>query len=127
MCILVFKCEEYEEILDGEFKREGSEYRAYRKVLIRNSNPQDIVKFIAKYINKEEKYFYVKYKKKYTHMRALGCFFMSCFCNLSQKNICKVIGNITQSRVSKLSEIGLNLAFNYKYRGIVDDFLLNNY
>jgi REP element-mobilizing transposase RayT len=78
----VFKGE-YESQLDGEFENEGYEYRGYRKVLIRKSKPIDIIRFVAKYTKNNEKYIYVKYKKKYTHMRALGCFLMSCFSNIT--------------------------------------------
>ncbi|MCT4595752.1 MAG: transposase [Anaeromicrobium sp.] len=123
----VFKCERYDENLDGEFVNEGTEYRGYRKVIVRNSKPIHIIEFVAKYTNQDKRKIYVKYNKKYTHMRALACFFMSCFSNITQKNICKVLGNITQSRVSELSNLGLYLVFNdNRYGGIMDEFLLSS-
>lgn len=111
--------------LDGEFEEEGCEYRSYRKILTRNHKARDVIKYICQYTNTKDKHIHVKYKKKYTHIRALGCFFMSCFCNINQKDICEVIGNITQSRVSELSNMGVELAFNNsRYKGVVDGFLL---
>lgn len=49
---------------------------------------------------------------------------MRCFCNYTQKEICSVIGNITQSRVSKLCFIGLNqILNNKKHNDIIESFI----
>ena len=57
---------------------------------------------------------HIKYKQSYTKFRAISCFLMSCFCNMTQKEICKFVGNITQVRVSELSTIGMNIALKEK-------------
>ncbi|PAB57132.1 transposase [Anaeromicrobium sediminis] len=124
---LVLKCEDYDEELDVEFVNEGTEYRGLREVLMRNKEPIKVIEFVCKHGKFEKNHVYVKHNRKYTHIRALSCFLMSCFCNITQKKICKVIGNITQSRVSELSSLGLYLAFNDdKYKNIINDFLLSS-
>lgn len=114
-----------EQLLDGEFENEGYEYRGHRSILIRNSEPKDIIEYVAKCTKDVKTQIYVKYNSKYTHLRALSCFFMSCFTHMSQKNICKFIGNISQSRVSELTSLGHKLAFeDSRYKTIVEEFIL---
>lgn len=113
--------------IDGEFENEGSEYRGYRKILIRRINPLDIIDIITKHTGNDRKHIFIKHKSKYTHIRALACFLMSCFANIKQKDICNIIGNITQSRVSELSNLGVELVFKNKaYYGILDKFLVKS-
>lgn len=121
---LTLKCNSYDEELDTEFLNEGTEYRPLRKILIRNSTPDDITCFIASKLQVHPKSIYVKHNKNFTHFRAISIFLMSCFCNINQKSICEYIGNITQSRVSELSTLGQFLLFNNSnYIDLLDSFL----
>ncbi|WP_425448122.1 transposase [Dethiothermospora halolimnae] len=111
---LVKRTENEDDELDIEFEKIENEYRSCRKILPRNYKPTEVVNFIAKYLELDKDKIHIKYKQKYTKLRAISCFFMSCYCNISQKTICDYIGNISQTRVSALSNIGMELAFNEK-------------
>lgn len=46
------------------------------------------------------------------------------FCDFKEKQICEVIGNITQSRISRLCSIGLEvICKEERYKNIIDDFI----
>ena len=116
----VKKCTKEDEELDIEFTKIEHEYRNERKIIPRDFEPEKVVNYVANYLNMDKNMVGVKYKREYIKIRAISCFLMSCYCNISQKDICKVIGNITQTRVSKLSVIGMDLVFE-------DEELLNGF
>ena len=118
---LVKKCSCEDEDLDIEFTNKEHEYRDERRIIPRNHHPEKVINYVADYLNIDKDLVGVKYKRKYIKIRAISCFLMSCYCNVSQKDICKLIGNITQTRVSKLSIIGMNLVFEDKK--LLDGFL----
>jgi len=112
------------DMLDIEFERSENEYRSHRTILPRNHTPEGVVDFIAKYTGANKGDVHIKNNKKYTKIRAVSCFLMSCFCNIHQKHLCVMLGNITQSRVSKLCSMGIEIAYRDKeYEGIVEKFL----
>lgn len=112
-------CKEYEE--DVEFLNTETEYRSERKIILRDEKPDKIISYVAEYLAQNERGIHMKYSPHYTKFRALSCFLMSCFCDMTQKEICSIIGNITQSRVSKLSNMGMEIALNEKH--ILEKFL----
>ncbi|QEK13075.1 transposase [Crassaminicella thermophila] len=121
---LVYKSDTINEELDVEFEKKNCEYRSERKILARDYTPEKVIKFIADYIQCDKRKARIKYDKSCIEIRALCVFFMRCFCNYTQKQICSVIGNLTQSRVSKLSSIGIDIILNTeKYSSIIDDFI----
>ena len=104
--------EEYGE--DVEFTNTETEYRSERIIIVRDDKPEDIISYVANYLGQNKHGIHIKYNLHYTKFRALSCFLMSCFSDMTQKEICKVIGNITQSRVSKLSSMGMEIAMKEK-------------
>ena len=118
---LVKKCTKEEEEFDIEFTKKEHEYRDERRIIPRDHEPEKVIKYVADYLNMDKELVGVKYKRKYIKIRAISCFLMSCYCNVSQKDICKLIGNITQTRVSKLSMIGMDMFF--KDKKLLDGFL----
>ena len=105
-------CEE--NMIDMEFTNTETEYRSGRNIILRETKPEKIIAYVADYLKQNKQSIHIKYNPTYTKLRAVSCFLMSCFCNISQKEICSIIGNITQSRVSKLSSIGMEIALNEK-------------
>ena len=117
----VKKCSNDDEELDIEFLKKDHEYRHEKRIIPRNYEPEKVIKYVADYLNMDKELIGVKYKRKYIKIRAISCFLMSCYCSVSQKDICKFIGNITQTRVSKLSMIGMDMVFEDKK--LLDEFL----
>jgi REP element-mobilizing transposase RayT len=107
-----------------EFVEEKSEYRSERKILIRNYTIDAVVKYVVEIFNVEKALLHVKYQKDTIPIRGILALLLRNLCNASGKDICNLLGNITSSRVSKLSRIGLDLVSNDdKYKNIINDFI----
>ncbi|MBF8984573.1 transposase [Lutibacter sp. B2] len=106
---LVSKCEDQDDPLDIEFETKEYEYRSNRKIIVREQTPHKIINYVAKFLKTDKEYIYLKYSRKSTKLRALSSFLMMRFCNMTAKEICKVLGNITSGRVSNLSLIGVDM------------------
>jgi len=112
------------DFLDIEFERNENEYRSYRTILPRNHTPEAVIDFVARHTGLKREDIHIKCSRRYTKMRALGCFLMNCFCNIDQKRLCIILGNITQSRVSRLCSMGIEIAHRDKdFEGIIDKFI----
>lgn len=99
-----------EEVLtDIEFESTESEYQSHREIIIKQRKPNEIIAYVAKLLDKNTQDIYIKYKREHTKMRSLACFLMSSFCEMGQKEICQVIGNITKSGVSYLAAKGMEI------------------
>lgn len=107
-----------------EFIREGSEYRSGIVPLVRNARPEDIIEFVSKYIKKDKLLIHIKYIRDAGDLKPLCAFIMRELCDMKQKDICKIIGNITQSYAAKLclKEFML-ISEKEEYRNLVNDFL----
>ncbi|MFL0245766.1 transposase [Candidatus Clostridium stratigraminis] len=111
---------------EAEFENEPTEYRSERRILNRDFMVEDIIEFVARYMNISKSNLHAKYNKNVVNARALLVLMLRNLCNSSCKDICGIIGNITQSRVSRLSFIGKDLVtFDKKYKNIVYDFIDN--
>jgi len=121
---LVFRCNEDNLKQDIEFEDEKTEYNSGRKILVRNFKPEDIIEFIASKMNISKIHLYMKYSRKLVAAKALTVVLMRSLCNLKSSDISSTLGNITQSRVSKLSSIGIDLiGTDKKYEDIIYDFI----
>jgi putative transposase len=110
--------------LDIEFEKSENEYRSHRTILPRNHKVEDVIEFVTRHTGLEMGDIHIKNNKKYTQIRALGCFLMNCFCNIDQKQLCVILGNISQARVSKLCSMGVEIAHkDKKYEGIINKFI----
>jgi REP element-mobilizing transposase RayT len=109
---------------DVEFANERSQYRSERVPLVRNARPEIIVDFVSSYIKEDKLLIHIKYIRDAGDLKPLCAFMMRELCDMKQKDICKVIGNITQSHAAKLCLNGFRL-INEKaeYRNLVNDFL----
>ncbi|WP_425448911.1 transposase [Dethiothermospora halolimnae] len=118
---LVKKTDSEDKNLDMEFINEGTEYKSYRRIIPREYEPEKVIEFVSNYLKVDKEKVRVKYKREFTPFRAISCFLLSCYCDISQKKICYYIGNIVQTRVSKLSNMGMEMVF--KDKGILNKFL----
>lgn len=121
----VLRCDiENEKQLDGEFDNEGTKYDSKRHIIKRNFSIKQAVNFICKRMNVTSESIYIKNSRGVVNVKAILVVFMRVFCNIGCEDICKVLGNITQSRVSALFNIGSNLIIKSKmYGNILNDFL----
>jgi putative transposase len=123
---LVFRCNKKKLKEEFEFENEGTEYRRGRSILIRNADPEKIMQFIASKLKVSEAAIRVKNSRTSGAARALLVVLMRSLCNFRCMDICKILGNITEAQVSKLSMRGMGLiAGEEKYRFIISEFLEN--
>lgn len=120
---LVYTCNEKEIVKDVEFKNQKTEYRSERWILIRNIKAEEIVRFIMDKMGVSKIKLYSKNSKNVVEAKALLVFMMRSLCNLKCSSICRILGNITQARVSMLSSLGISLIDEERYRGIVEEFM----
>ena len=107
-----------------EFNNERAEYRSERRILIRDASPDDIIGFVSAYTRVDKSYVNIKYIKDAAEMKALCALLMRCLCDMSQKDICFWMGNITQSHAARLYNRGIKLVEeNVRYKNIISDFL----
>ncbi|WP_129598286.1 transposase [Anaerophilus nitritogenes] len=118
---LVKKCEGENYSIDVEFEKIENLYKSERRIIPRHYTGEQVIEIVAKYLKTEKNTVHIKYKRQYVKLRAISCFLMSCYCNMSQNDICKLIGNITQTRVSNLSKIGMDMVL--KEQEFLDRFL----
>jgi len=108
-----------------EFKKEKTVYLSQRKIITRHFTVDDILKFLNERYQISESILRMKNCRSATEKRAIFVLLMRSLCNFKYKDICKVIGNITQSRVSMLCNIGVKLVNSEeKYIGILDEIIV---
>ena len=107
-----------------EFKDEKTEYQSQRKIIIRDFKPEDIIEFVSSRMNIPKIKIHMKYRRNLVVAKALIVVLMRSLCNFKSSDICSVLGNITQARVSKLSTIGIELVETKgNHTNIIEDFI----
>ncbi len=120
----VFGCNNEKLKEEFEFKDEKTEYKSGRNILIRNFTSDDVIAFIAIKLNISKLHLNIKYSRKFVSAKALTVILMRSLCNFKFSDISRVLGNISQARLSKLSSLGIELIGNDKeYEGIMEDFI----
>ena len=119
----VLKCDN-DSIYDIEFENEETFYVCQRKIIARSTIFKTIIEYVAKKTNTEKAILHTKNNKSATEARALLVLLMKSLCNYNSREICAYIGNITQTNVSRLIGIGLNLIKeNPTYMNIFEEFI----
>ncbi|MDP4177343.1 MAG: transposase [Bacillota bacterium] len=107
-----------------EFCNEKCDYISGKKILVRNFNIDDVIQYVADKFNISKELIHLKFKKGLVSARGILVLLLRNLCNIGCSKICSILGNITISRVSKLSSIGVDLISNDTiYRGIIKDFI----
>jgi hypothetical protein len=120
---LVYLCNDEKIREDIEFLNEGTEYRSERRILVRNIKAKEIIDFIMSRMEVSDLKLRTKHSRSATEAKAILVFLMRSLCNYKCSEICRVLGNITQGRVSMLSSIGIMLIDDERYKDIVMEFL----
>jgi uncharacterized protein (DUF2164 family) len=122
---LVYMCDKVKLKKEIEFEDERTEYRSERKILVRDFDPEKILEFISQETGIKKVMIYLKNCRNTKIARSLAVLLMRSLCNFKMKHICEVLGNITESRVSKLCSIGVELiSTDDRYKNIVNKFII---
>jgi putative transposase len=107
-----------------EFNEDKTEYRSERKILIRNFSVERVIQYVVDKFNIDNSLLYLKHYKEIIPARGILVLLLRNLCNVSCKDICGILGNITSSRISKLSSIGVGLVSKDEmYKNIINEFL----
>ncbi|QCX33396.1 transposase [Caloramator sp. E03] len=121
----VFKVKSIVDAQREEFKKEGTEYRSMRTILVRDLSPDKIIELISQKFNVDKLMLRIKRAKEAKEAKAILCFVLRKFCDLRCADICRILGNMGQSNVSKLCSLGRELVKEEKYKNIVNDILVS--
>lgn len=97
------------EIEKYNFDNEGTLYISGRNIINRNNKLEELARFVCRKLNVNESLLYIKYSRKAQKLKATVVLLMRSLCNASGLEICGFFRNMTISRVTSLSSIGLNL------------------
>lgn len=120
----VMSCTDPEIKKEIDFSGESSEYVSNLMPLMRNFCIDDVICYVAAKTGVDSLILHAKNNRAALKPRAIAAFLLRSLCNCRCSDICRVFGNITQSRASALSRIGLALIIaNASYREIVNEFV----
>ncbi|MFD3157272.1 transposase [Haloimpatiens sp. FM7330] len=121
---LVYNCTDKLLEKSTEFKDEKTEYRSERHIVKRTFSPEEILTFLSEYTGMPKWQIVLKNKRRNTKNKALYVLMLKCLRNSEDSEVCKILGNITQSRISALCSMGIDIVLkDNKYKNIIDDFL----
>lgn len=121
---IVMKCNDAKKVKDVEFEGEGTDYKDGRNLLVRNVEQDEIIMYLIKEMEVSKVRLLAKNTRGSIKAKAIMVFLMRCLCNMRCGDICRIFGNMTQSRVSRLCRIGIDLYDkDKKYRDIIDKFI----
>jgi putative transposase len=107
-----------------EFKEDKTEYRSERKILVRNFSAEKVIQYVVDKFRIDKALLYLKYQKEIIPVRSILVLLLRNLCNASYKDICGILGNITSSRVSRLSSIGVELvSSDDRYKDVINEFI----
>lgn len=120
---LVYKCSDKNFKKEIEFEEEATCYRSERKILVRDFTPGMIFMYLEEKTGIDKDRMHIKNKRSTVEARAFAALLMRHLCNFRCSDICRVLGNITQQRVSKLCSRAYDLLSEEKYKGIIKEFI----
>ncbi|NLP28574.1 MAG: transposase [Clostridia bacterium] len=110
----------------AEFIPEENEYRSEKPLVYRDFSLASIKDFITSYLGQNFN-LHLKYNHKNNELKSLFIVLARSLSNLTLKDICITLKNLTLSSVWRLSQKGSDLILSDpKYKNIIDDFLKEN-
>ena len=106
-----------------EFGDEGTESRSCRRIIPRNVEPERIIDYICRRMDISREKIHVKRSRDAMEAKALMVVLMRCLCGFRCRDICSILGGITQSTASRYCMAGRRLMDEERYKGIVGEFL----
>jgi putative transposase len=121
---LVMKCKVWINKNEFEFENDKTEYRSCRKILVRDFKVENVIEFIAEKMDISKIKLYAKNSKGARTAKAILVFLLRSLCDMKCKDICSVLGNTTQSTVSKLCSMGIELLYkDERYEKYIEQFM----
>jgi hypothetical protein len=121
----VYSCSDKNVKEHVEFEDEGTLYKSERKILVRNYRVADIIDYVIERTGGYRDEMYIKNRKGNIMARAFAALLMRHLCNFRCRDICVLLGNITQARVSRLCSIAVDVMNkDEKYRTMITDFIV---
>lgn len=109
---------------NAELTEQPSEYKSNRTPLIRNFSTKEVINYVANRLNFPVNEINIKFSHKSTNFRAICIVLLHSLCDLNNKDLCILLGNISSSQISKLGTKGYNLIHeNDEYSDILPDFI----
>lgn len=102
-CDILLKNENY------EFIDDPTEYRSGRTILNRDRSINDVIDYLLQKMDTTQILLHTKYVRHMTAIKAIISIGLRCFCNVKCSDLCSILGNITQARVSDYCRIGADL------------------
>ena len=91
----------------NEFNNEQSEYKSYRKIILRDKKPEDVIKLIAEKLGIEDIGILMhRWKRNALEFRRITAYALNNYCGLSINEITKHMYNISHSSCAILSNKG---------------------
>lgn len=110
----------------AEFVPEETEYRSEKPLVSRDFSLETIKGFLSAYLG-QDFCLHLKYNHKNNELKSLFIVLARSLSDLSLKNICVALENLTLSSVWRLSQKGSDLILSEpKYKNIIEDFLKEN-
>lgn len=102
-----------------------NQYRDDRHIIYRNYKPLELIKRIAEKLEiKSIEYIRLKSKKNTSEFRSVCSFILRSLCGCSYRDLCKLIGNMSLSGISRLCSKGFELVTEKdEYKVIFEDII----
>ncbi|MDP4090305.1 MAG: transposase [Bacillota bacterium] len=111
-----------DETMDGEILNNIIEYRSEKVALSSNVSADDVVNYLGTLFSINGSNVHTKYIKDAISFKSVAVFIMRGLCDMTIKEICAYLGNISQSYISKLCYKGY-LKVKLEHSGLIKDFL----
>lgn len=109
---------------DVEFKKEEIFRVNHREVLTRGYSANNIIEFLSMRFNISKETLKMKNSRDTLKERAIFIVLMKCLCNYKNKDLCGIMGNMSQSNISILYSLGKKLMIsNAEYGELINEFL----
>jgi REP element-mobilizing transposase RayT len=108
---------------DYEINNNLIEYRSEKTKLLKNIEEQKVLEYLSEFFSMEGFNLHIKYLKSNTTYKALAVIMLRGLCDMTIKEICSYIGNVTQTHISKLCSKGYEL-INSRYPSIIKNFII---
>jgi len=112
-------------IKEAEMESAANEYRSEKQSILRYDKIEDVISLIA---SSEEEPLQIRLKAKYirscSSIRSFVVYVLRTLCDQTYRQICKFIGNISMSGISRLVSVGFDLVCkNKKYQNMFYDLI----
>lgn len=124
---VVMECNDIKKVEEFEFRNEKTISKNYRHILVRNVDPEKIIIYIMEVMDITRIKLITKNTMGSLEAKAMLIFLLRCLCNVKCSDICKIFGNMSQSRISSLCRLGVELYdIDKSFRGKIEKFIAIN-